>query len=368
MRSSILLLLVLSGGLLTAGCQISSLQMPSGEGVSQTPVEVTQINVEAPLAWGGEMRCGARVCYLGVVEHESSKLALFRLIGRKSMLLERQPLAYHPDSAIWLTDNLVVAAVEDSESLDEFRFDQERLTRVRQIGIAFHPRDVILLETNGSEHQMLAVPYSGKRVAWIKWQETLAAAADVQWADWCASPWHPQKVNRTPEFGGAAIAVACLDDRKVVVAPRNQLIATPKTLASFQNVPRMVRISPSGKWLYVAIEIGGKNARIDMDSGEVQMLDADESGSVSVAPINDDFVIWGGDRLLQLQRIASDGHIKEQRWLRTSGFSTGIQLLDVDRDGEQDAVIFNSDDGGVDIIYGPIWERASQDVQVSKTK
>lgn len=352
--------------LLLAGCQISSVPVSASGNGTEPQVVVDRNNIDAPLAWGGEVRCGSRDCYLGVVEHETSKLALHRLSGRASFFVDRQPLAYHPDSAKWLKDDLLVAAVEESDSLDVFRIEREKLVRVQQIGIAFHPRDVILLGTKGGEHHMLATPYSGKRVAWVRWQEDNSATARVEWADWCASPWHPVKVSRTPKLDGAAIAVACLDDRKVVVVPENKLAADPISLAKFQYVPRMARPSPSGKWLYIAIEIGGKNARIDMDSGEVQFIGAHEAGSVSVAPISDEFVVWGGDRLLQLQRVANDGTIKEQRWLPTSGFSTGLQLVDADGDGEQDVIVFNSDEGGVDIIYGPLWEHASKEIPAQK--
>lgn len=365
MRSFLLLLAPL-WMLLVVGCQVSSVPASVGGHGAEPQVVVDRNNIDAPLAWGGEVRCGSRGCYLGVVEHETSKLALHRLSGRASSFVDRQPLAYHPDSAKWLTDDLLVAAVEDSDSLDVFRIEQEKLVRVQQIGIAFHPRDVIVLGTKGGEHQMLATPYSGKRVAWVQWQENIAATAKVQWADWCASPWHPVKVSRTPKLDGAAIAVACLDDRKVVVVPENKLTADPLTLANFPYVPRMARPSPSGKWLYIAIEIGGKNARIDMDSGEIQFIDAHEAGSVSVVTVNDEFVIWGGDRLLQLQRVAVDGTIKEQRWLPTSGFSTGLQLVDADGDGEQDLIVFNSDEGGVDVIYGPLWDRASKVISTLK--
>ena len=359
MRFWIVSMLVLPWVVLTAGCKMSMTQSASNAGNPQPSVDADRHNIDVPLAWGGEMRCSSLGCYLGVVEHETSKLALHRMHGRKSIFLDRQPLAYHPDSAIWLTDQLLVAAVEDSNSLDVFKVEHERLMRVQQIGIAFHPRDVIWLDSVGAEHSMLAVPYSGRQIAKVTWHEASSAAAKVEWAEWCASPWHPVKVSRAPSFTGAGIVVACLDDRKVIAIPKDRLLTRPVTLVNFQNIPRQARPSPSGKWLYVALEIGGKNARIDMDTGNVQMLDAHEAGSVSVVALSDDVVIWGGDQMLQIQRIDSEGNIMENRWLRTSGFSTGLQLLDVDQDGERDIVVFNSAGGGVDVLFGPLWEKAN---------
>lgn len=341
---------------LAAGCQMSSVQAVADSSANVLPA---RHSIVAPMAWGGEMRCGVRGCYLGVVEHEASKLALHRIDGHKSTMVDRQPLAYHPDSAAWINDDLLVAAVEETTSLDVFKLEQGRLVRIQQIGIAIPPRDVIWLQSSGSEHQMLAVPYSGKKVAWVRWQESSGSAARVQWADWCASPWHPTKINRMPQSGGAGIAVACLDDRAVIALSQDQWLAKPRVLARFSQVPRQVRPTPSGKWLYVALEAGGKNARMDMDSGEIQWLDAPEAGSVSVLPIDDELVIWGGDQSLLLQRLDSDGSIKEARWMQTSGFSTGLQLIDANQDGEQDVVVFNSSGTGVDILFGPIWSGAS---------
>ncbi|MFP5445317.1 MAG: hypothetical protein ACLGIY_17295, partial [Betaproteobacteria bacterium] len=75
-----------------------------------------------------------------LIEHEEGKVALHKIDGRVSRLLDRQTVAYHPDSAIWLSDSLVAAAVETTGSLDIFRIEGERMVRVHQAVVGFAPR------------------------------------------------------------------------------------------------------------------------------------------------------------------------------------------------------------------------------------
>ena len=329
----------------------------------QTPMAApARIAVDAPMAWGGQVRCTTVAdCRMAVVEHEKNTVALFQLEGRSVRLLDRQPVAYHPDSAVWLTDNLLAAAVEASFGLDIFRVEGERMVRVHLAHVGFAPRDVVVAGGTPGQHKLLVTPYSGKEVAWVDWREGNQEAARVQKVQWCEAPWHPVHVDRLPGGQGGGFAVACLDDRKVIAVPDADLLAPPRVLARFDAVARQARPSPSGQWLYVALETGGRNARIHMESGELQWLQAPPTGAVAVAPLEDDLVIWGDDRQLYLQRLDPRGAVLETRWLRVSGFATGLQLIDIDGDGTRDLAVFNTSNNVVDVLYGPLWEQAATD-------
>lgn len=347
--------------LLAGGCQMGPSSTPNGPpSALRAEVALTQLTIETPMAWGGAVRCSAQGCLLGVVEHENSKIVVHKLDGRNSRLLDRQSVAYHPDSAAWISDSLLVAAVEESTSLDIFRVEGERLARLQQVPIGFAPRDVVVVQSAAGVHTLLATPYTGQKVAWVQWQEDGREAVKVQHAVWCAAPWHPVKVKKIPGQASGGLVVACLDSRKVVAVSETDWFAQPRVLAQFDSIARQVRPSPSGRWLYVALETGGRNARINMETGELQWIAAPPTGSVAAAPINDDLVIWGDDRQLHLQQLDAQGVVQETRWLRTSGFSTGLQLIDADHDGEQDIVVFNSSGDRMDVIYGPLWEHASK--------
>ncbi|MFZ1499881.1 MAG: hypothetical protein WAT33_08660, partial [Giesbergeria sp.] len=108
--------------------------MPSGPVSSpQAPADAAQRTaISVPEAWGGQVRCGATGCLLGAVEHEESTVVLHRLANRTGQLLDRQKVAYHPDSAVWLADDLLAAAVETTASIDVFRLMGDKLKRIVQ--------------------------------------------------------------------------------------------------------------------------------------------------------------------------------------------------------------------------------------------
>jgi hypothetical protein len=87
---------------------------------------------------------------------------------------------------------------------------------------------------------------------------------------------------------------------------------------------------------------------------------------VSVVPLADDLVLWGEDSRLVMQRLDAQGAVLEAGQLPASGFSTGLQVIDVDGDGVVDAVVLNSAEGNSDVVYGPLWERALQRPLVKK--
>lgn len=366
-----------AAALLLVACQ-SAPVAPQGQrgGASDAGVQTQRTGIDVPMAWGGELRCGAASCMLVAVEHEKSAVVLYEIKDRKARLLDRQPVAYHPDSAIWLEDDLVIAAVEASLSLDVFRVVQGRLQLIHQIPIGISARDVVLTQATEGHYRLLAAPYSGKEVVWVDYAPQQPEKTQVQRALWCEAPWHPVRVQRAPGVPDGGVVASCLDDKKVVFAPEKNLLGAAQTLfkvpVEARIVPRQARTSPSGRWLYAALETGGRNVRFDMDSGELQWVEAPQSvGTVSVLPLADDLVVWGVDSRLYLQRLSSGGSVLETRWLPADGFATGLQWVDADQDGVKDLVVYNSaalsGKMGVEIIYGPLWERALPQLQQKET-
>ncbi|TWG39058.1 hypothetical protein ATF69_0926 [Acidovorax delafieldii] len=342
-----------------SGCQSQSLLEGTG-GVAPVPAS-SQMAVPVPFAWGGEVRCGAAGCLLAAVEHENNMLALHRIDGRKSTLLDRVQVGYHPDSAAWLADDLLVAAVEGTASLDVFRVRGSKLDRLQQIKVGFSPRDVMVVKADGGRYTLLVSPYNGKEVAWVlDWAVDDQQAPNVKKVSWCEVAWHPTRLKKVVGINGSAIAAACLDDKQLVAVPESNLLSAPVVVARFSAVSRNARPSPQGNWVYVSLETGGRNARVNAETGELQMIASPLTGSVSVAPLDEHVVIWGEDRELYLQRLDEKGMVVETRWHAVSGFATSLQLLDIDGDGERDVVAFNSGGEVIDVVYGPLWDRASQ--------
>ena len=341
-----------------AGCQSQSL-LEGGDG-NVTVAVPSQLAIPAPSAWGGEVRCGANGCLVAAVEHENSMVALHRIDGRKSTLLDRVSVAYHPDSVAWLADDLFVAAVEASASLDVFRVNKSKLQRLQQINVGFSPRDVIVVKAEAGRYTLLATPYNGKEVAWVlDWSVNDQQPPNVKKVPWCEVAWHPTKVQRVKGLHGPAIAAACLDDKRLVAVPEANVLSAPVVLGTFPAVSRNARPSPQGAWIYVSLETGGRNARVNSDTGELQMIESPLTGSVSVAPLEENLVMWGEDMELYLQRLDDKGGVLETRWHSVSGFATSLQIIDVDGDGERDVVAYNSGGEVIDVVYGPLWAGAS---------
>lgn len=354
--------------LLVAGCQMQPLSdgaSVDGAGVGGATGSAGphgsphQITVPVPVAWGGEVRCGVSGCLLAAVEHENGAVVVHRINGRKSVALDRLSVAYHPDSAVWLADDLLVAAVESSASLDVFRIADSKLERLQKIPVGFAPRDVMVVKAERGRYTLLATPYSGKEVAWVMdWSVEDQQPPVVKKVRWCEAPWHPVKLSKAHGIIGPAIAVACLDDKRLVAVPASSVLSSPTVLATFPVVSRNAQSSPSGGWVYVSLETGARNARVNMETGELQWIASPLTGSVSAAVLEDDVVIWGEDEELYLQRLDPKGGVLETRWLGVSGFATRLQLLDIDQDGERDLVVFNSGGELIDVIYGPLWDQA----------
>jgi len=356
------------GVLLLGACQTMVTDRQASSEGGKTFPQTNRLAIDVPIAWGGEVRCTKIYgCRLIAVEHETSKIVLHQIeANRTSRLLDKKPLAYHPDSAAWLADDLAVAAVEATHSLDIYRVEGENLRLVEQIEIGMPPRDVVVYSAEQGHYRLLATPYSGKEVVWVDYTPGQAPARITR-STWCEAPWHPVRIQRAPKAPLGGVAVACLDEQRVLFVPADDLFGSPQILLKIPGEERIVsrhaRPSPSGRWLYVALELGERNLRIDMDAGEFQWIAAPVQGAVSVLPIEDDWVIWGHDIFLYLQKLNAEGQVLETRWLDTGGFPTGLQWQDVDGDGEPDLIVYNSIDlpkkkAGVEIIYGPIWEQA----------
>jgi hypothetical protein len=351
-------------GVVLTGCQAQLqeviVQRAETNGHMQTSNK-GRLQLDLPDSWGGDVRCGKSGCLLGAVEHEKNTVVVHKLeSNRTSRLLSKFNVPYHPDSAVWLEDDVLAAAVEDGATIEILRLTDEKLVKIQSVMVGFGPRDVALVSASNGRYRLLATPYSGNKVSWIDLLDGVAGAAKVTQATWCKSPWHPAKVTQLPKMSGGGVVVACLDDRRVVAVPDGNFMAAPTVLATFNVIPRRAAPSPSGRWLYVGLETGSRNARIDMQSGELQWIKASPNGSVSVVALADDLVLWGEDGRLVMQRLDAQGIVVEAGELPASGFSTDLQVIDVDGDGELDAVVLNSAGTKSDVIYGPLWEKALQ--------
>lgn len=317
------------------------------------------LQLPSPEVWGGEVRCThANGCRWVAVEHEVNTVVLYSIEGRRQRLLDRHTVAYHPDSAKWIDDQHVVAAVEKSRSLDIFSVSAEgKLQPKAQIDVGFEPRDVLVLPARDGGWLLLATPYRGQQVAWVHWRQD--APPRVARQSWCASPWHMTVVPQGPRGQGPGLVTGCLDDNQVLYLPLPDTLdkavaAQPQVLRRFDHVPRRVGVTPSGRYWYVALELGGKVARYDLAADTWQMLPFSVFGAVGVAPYDDDTVAWGENNRVFIVRYDAAGQVVVQRSFPVSGLPTELQWIDVDRDGHLDLISMNSTGPASDVLFGPL--------------
>ena len=312
--------------------------------------------LQSPDVWGGEARCTSSTCQWFGVEHETSHAVLYKFQGRRSILTDRVKVAYHPDSARWLSDNLVVAAVETSKSLDVFSVSSEgKLSLAKRIIVGFEPRDVHVLPAEEGGWLMVATPYKGNDVAWVHWREGAEPIIHLQ--KWCGTPWHVSNVPPGKD-GVAGLLTSCRDDRQLLYMPKPNnwsqvLVLKPKVVHTFDHIPREARSTPSGRYWYVALELGGRVARLDTTSSKWTWMPFSDFGAVAVAPLSDDAVAWGENNRILINRYDSEGKVLSESVHKTSGFPTGLQWIDVDGDGALDLIVMNSAGAAVDVIYSP---------------
>ncbi|TSE35694.1 hypothetical protein Tfont_02205 [Tepidimonas fonticaldi] len=316
------------------------------------------ISIPSPEVWGGEVRCDSGACRWVAVEHETSQVVLYALQGRQARLLDRRSVAYHPDSAKWIDNSHVVAAVEKSQTLDIFSVSSEgKLNPKAQIDVGFEPRDVAVLPARDGGWLLLATPYRGEQVAWVYWHPAKSPRKALQ--TWCAAPWHVTRVPKGPKGQGPGLTVGCLDDKQLLYVPEphtfEEAVASPVTsVRMFDHVPRRVGVTPSGRYWYVALELGGSVARYDVVANIWQTLPFTVFGAVGVAAYDDDTVAWGENNQILLVRYDKEGGVVVQRRFPVSGFPTELQWIDVDQDGVIDLISMNSAGPASDILYGPL--------------
>jgi hypothetical protein len=254
-------------------------------------------------------------------------------------------------------NNLVVAAVETSKSLDVFSVSADgQLSLVRQIFVGFEPRDVHVLPAEDGGWLMVATPYKGKEVAWVHWREGAEPMRHMQ--KWCDTPWHVSDVPAGKD-GMAGLLTSCRDDRQLLHMPKPRtwaqvLALQPKVMRTFDHIPREARATPSGRYWYVALELGGRVARYDTTTSQWSWMPFSNFGAVGVAPFDDDTVAWGEDSRIFIHRYDAEGKVVAEITHKTSGFPTGLQWADLDADGTLDLLVMNSAGTAVDVIYSPL--------------
>jgi hypothetical protein len=319
--------------------------------VPRAPLTVT---IPSQALWGGDVRCMHSGCYLFAVEHSDNAAVLYRLTREGAQLLDRQPVAFHPDGARWLDDRWAVAAVEGSNSLDLFAVDVPRLRLQQRIEIGFPPRNVFAWSLGEGQWLLLGLPYSGDQVAWVQWSRS-TGQAQVHRVRWCERPWFVAAQGATK---GVTVSlpdrlfVACYFDKAVAMvdlrgvrSARDASERPPLVKQTFPYHVYAVGADRERQAVFATQDMGSQAWWYDSSTDGFSVRTHGLPGTLSVTPRDRDTVAWGWrDGVVRLVRYARDGSVAGSRDLLAPGFPTTLHWVDIDGNGHDDLVVLHSSD------------------------
>lgn len=326
------------------------------------------MSIPSPDLWGGQVRCTApNRCRLVAVEHSDNNVVVYDLSQAEARLTDRVGAGFHPDDAIWLDDSHVAVAVEVDAALHILQVSaQGTLTLLREIRLPFPTRNVYAWPAQEGGWWLLAVPYGGNKVAWVRWSPTDNKAINpIIEQQWCDTPWRVRSTYTTSSAGQrlSGLLAACYPEQQILYAPllKEQMSAQQihtlqfSTLKRFDARVRDIRPTPDGRYWYATMDLGQKTSRYDTVTQQWQWLENHKEGAGSVAPLNASTVAWGWrDGSVTIVQYNDDGTPRSEKILENTGFPETLQWLDVDADGVMDLVVLNSIGAKSAIHYAPL--------------
>lgn len=321
------------------------------------------LTIPSDRLWGGELRCRADGCWLFAVEHEANRAVLHRIAQRAIASSLYAPVAYHPDGARWIDDRYAVAAVEESRSLDVFDTTLPVLRRVAQGRLPFPPRNVMVWPAREGGWWLLALPYAGRHVAWLRWDPAMGMVGDPIVQTWCNEPWYVEAWHgSTPPLPQPGLLVACNADQTVGYVPlgadlsrRDVEAVAWQPLRTFPYRSRQARLTPSQRYLYVTQDLGGQVARMDTRTGVWVDVSHPVQRVNSVAPLDEHRVAWGAAGAIHLIRYDDDGGVVAHRSIPFDGFVETLYWYDIDGDARNDLLALDLTGTSSRILYDAIW-------------
>lgn len=316
--------------------------------------------------WGGALLRRDGGTWLGAALHADDLLGLWRIDDARTVRRVEGELAtgYHPDGvAVW-DENTFVVAVEGDRRVQFWRIDEnDAPVKVADLPSPFPARDVLVGDLDGDGlADVILTPYLGEQVA-VLWGMGGLEFSEPTYLPAGRSPWHPVIVDW--DGSGRPDLVWAELDTGVVQLARN-LGGRAFDVDALHRVEGVTArnlavgdVNQNGLLdIVVAVEVGGAEVLYRQNDGGfvVEKIAAPVLGYVSAAIMRDGTIILGEEGQVVLVRRGADGW--DKRVLPAGSLPGPIELFDVDDDGIDDLVIYNSAGGGIVIQFGPLWERA----------
>lgn len=331
--------------------------------------------------WGGTVLRVGDYSLLAAALHRDNQMGLWRIgPDRQAARIGGElHVGYHPDSvAVW-DERSVVLAVEGARRLQHWDVVAEPPVMLAEIRTPVGIRDLVVADVDGDGHRDLVLGAYAGRANIVLWGKGGFEFEEPQFIPTFPSAWHPVVVDWDGD-GRLDLIWASLDTKEVLLVQNiGQRQFSLQRLLQVQGFnPRHVAVgdvSGNGRDdLVVAVELGPAEvilrgpgeeyeARlipnvVDFSEGYPEGHDpALVDSYFSAAIMRDGTIVLGEYKAVILVRF--DGDKLDKRWLPAGVLPSPIELFDLDGDGIEDLVVYNSGGGGVTVHFGPLWDNAS---------
>ncbi len=320
--------------------------------------------------WGGDVITAIQTGsspLIGAILHEAGKLALFSVDSAGKLVEVTPPKAlnaYHPDGAAAWDKNTFALAIEVAPSIQFWRWNGEQLEQVgTSIPAPFAVRDVVVSDLDGDGKQDLILgPYDNPAIA-IMWGLGDFRFTPPQLLQGKGTGSHPRIVDWNLD-GKPDIVVSEWNSGAVRLHMNKggrQFESQEITPTTKQEVPRIVAVGDidmDGRPdLLVSLETSPfarivYNRPTGPEFEEIPL----PAGSVGAAIMKDGTLILSEENKAFL--VKRNDFIWEYRTLPVGSLPSPIIAKDINGDGFDDFVSFNSAGGGITVHMGPLWNSA----------
>lgn len=323
-------------------------------------------------AWGGATLAppDSATGYIAAALHDQNSAGFWSVQGRAIHPLGAPAsVGYHPDSVTAWSKDAFAVAVEGAGKIQFWKVTASAPTKVAEIATPFPTRDLVAADLDGDDRlDLILAPYAGKRIA-ILWGEGGYRFSAPQFLDAAPTPWHPRVVDWNKD-GRADLIWSDWDQgsARLYLNQGKRQFELAMLHPADPLKPRQLGVGDVDQDgrpdAVMALEVG-KAARILYNRGpqgavESELVPAPAWGYLSAEVMRDGTLLLGEEQRIILARKVSGQWAFRQ--LPAGSLPSPLLLADLDQDGHEDLLAFNSAKGGVTVHFGPLWEKAEPSV------
>ncbi|MCK0511896.1 FG-GAP repeat domain-containing protein [Aromatoleum buckelii] len=333
--------------------------------MAQTAVTDRVRIAKADDPWGGTLLPREDDTYVAAALHRRNLLGVWKIAPDRQIAPHgpEKETGYHPDSVAAWDANTLVVAVEGAGLIQFWHIAASDMQKTAELRSAFPVRDLVTGDFDGDGHtDLVTAPYNGDQLA-VYWGEGDTRLSAPMFIPAGRSPWHPV-VHDWDGDGRPDLLWAELDTGAVKLArsEAGRAFEVVELHRVSGTTPRHIAVGDVNRDgredIVVAVEVGAAEVLLATGEGglQVEKIPPQSLGYVAAGVMQDGTVVLGEDEQLLLARRSGAGW--EMRRLPAGSLPTPLRVADIDRDGIEDVLVFNSAGGGIDIQFGPLWERA----------